>query len=40
MNELQREALLHFLDWHDRLGVLVFAFLLGIVIGVFGGVLT
>lgn len=39
MNDPQREDLLHLLDWHNRLGLLVFAILLGIIIGVFGGLL-
>ena len=39
MNEPQRETVLSLLDWHNRVGALVFAVLLGIVAGVFGGLI-
>ena len=39
MNAPQADAALHLLDWHNRLGLLSFAVLLGIIIGVFGGML-
>jgi hypothetical protein len=38
MNAPQAETTRHLLDWHNRLGLLTFAVLLGIIIGLFGGV--
>ena len=40
MNAPQRDDLNHLLDWHNRLGLLTFAVLLGIIIGLFGGMIS